>query len=121
MLVLSRKNAESVVIGGCDGFPRVIRVTVLGIRGASVKLGFEADVDVPVHRAEVWEERQTEDRQLKPIDDSAPVSQGMDRWEDDGGGPSGSTPRKRMLLPTARHARERADPSLPLPRARVLQ
>jgi len=55
MLVLSRKNRESVVIGGADGLHRLLRVTVLEIRGASVKLGFEADPGVPVHRHEVWE------------------------------------------------------------------
>jgi carbon storage regulator len=55
MLVLSRKNRESVVIGGADGFHRVLKVTVLGIRGTNVKLGFDVDADIPVHRAEVWE------------------------------------------------------------------
>ena len=55
MLVLSRKNQESVVIGGSDGFHRLLKVTVLGIRGTNVKLGFEVDADVPVHRSEVWE------------------------------------------------------------------
>ena len=55
MLVLSRKHQESVVIGGTDGFHRLFKVTVLGIHGTSVKLGFEVDPDVPVHRSEVWE------------------------------------------------------------------
>ncbi len=55
MLVLSRKNQESVVIGGDDGIHRLLKVTVLGIRGTQVKLGFEVDPDVPVHRSEVWE------------------------------------------------------------------
>jgi carbon storage regulator CsrA len=55
MLVLSRKNRESVVIGGADGFQRLLKVTVLGIGGGKVKLGFEVDTSVPVHRAEVWE------------------------------------------------------------------
>jgi carbon storage regulator len=55
MLVLSRKHRESVVIGGSDSFHRVLKVTVLGIRGTNVKLGFDVDADVPVHRAEVWE------------------------------------------------------------------
>jgi carbon storage regulator CsrA len=32
-----------------------LKVTVLGIKGANVKLGFEVDADVPVHRSEVWE------------------------------------------------------------------
>ena len=60
MLVLSRKNQESVVIGGSDGFHRLLKVTVLDIRGANVKLGFEVDPDVPVHRAEVWEKIRAE-------------------------------------------------------------
>ena len=55
MLVLSRKPRESIVVGGADGFHRLLKVTVLEIRGANVKLGFEADPDVPVHRQEVWE------------------------------------------------------------------
>jgi len=55
MLVLSRKSRESVVIGGAVGFQRLLKVTVLGINGGKVKLGFDVDADVPVHRAEVWE------------------------------------------------------------------
>ena len=55
MLVLSRKNRESVVVGGADGFHRLLKVTVLGIYGTNVKLGFEVDPDVPVYRSEVWE------------------------------------------------------------------
>jgi carbon storage regulator len=55
MLVLSRKSQESVVVGGTDAFQRVVKVTVLGIKGANVKLGFEVDADIPVHRSEVWE------------------------------------------------------------------
>jgi carbon storage regulator CsrA len=30
-------------------------VTVVDIRGSHVRLGFEVDADVPVHRSEVWE------------------------------------------------------------------
>ncbi len=60
MLVLSRKKQESVVVGGVDGFQRLLRVKVLEIRGANVKLGFEVDADVPIHRAEVWERIQAE-------------------------------------------------------------
>ena len=55
MLVLSRRNQEAVVIGGSDGFHRLFKVKVLEIRGSKVRLGFEVDPDVPVHRAEVWE------------------------------------------------------------------
>jgi carbon storage regulator len=61
MLVLSRKNRESVVVGGTDGFHHLLKVTVLDIRGANVKLGFEADRSVSVHRGEVWERIRAED------------------------------------------------------------
>ena len=53
MLVLSRKSHESVVVGGDDGFHRLLKVTVLGIQGPNVRLGFEVDPGVPVHREEV--------------------------------------------------------------------
>jgi len=55
MLVLSRKSMESVVVGGSGRFERMLKVTVLEIKNGSVRLGFEADASVPVHRAEVWE------------------------------------------------------------------
>ena len=55
MLVLSRKNKESVVVGGGGGLERVLKVTVLQIAGGKVKLGFEVDADIPVHREEIWE------------------------------------------------------------------
>ena len=64
MLVLSRKNRESVVIGGGGGFDRLLKITVLEVAGGKVKLGFDVDAAVPVHRLEVWErlcaERQSE-------------------------------------------------------------
>ena len=55
MLVLSRKRQESVVVGGPDASERVLKVTVLEIGRGHVRLGFEADGDVRVHRWEVWE------------------------------------------------------------------
>ena len=55
MLVLSRKSQQSVMVGGADGFHSLLKVTVLDIRGANVRLGFEVDANVPVHRSEVWE------------------------------------------------------------------
>ena len=67
MLVLSRKNDETVVIGGSVGFERMIKVTVLAIKNGHVRLGFEADADVPVHRLEVWEQICGETGQPKPV------------------------------------------------------
>ena len=55
MLVLSRRNRESVVLGGSPGFEQMLKVTVLEICGAKVRLGFEGDTQIPVHRFEVWE------------------------------------------------------------------
>jgi carbon storage regulator len=55
MLVLTRKSMESVVIGGTSAFARLLKVTVLEIRNGRVRLGFEVDDDIPVHRLEVWE------------------------------------------------------------------
>ena len=64
MLVLSRKKQESVVIGGSNDFQRLFKAKVLEIRGANVKLGFEVDPDVPVHRSEVWERIRDEAEQV---------------------------------------------------------
>ena len=55
MLILSRKTSESVLVGEVEGTHWLCKVTVLDIRGAQVKLGFEANPDIPVHRAEIWE------------------------------------------------------------------
>ena len=55
MLVLARKANEAVVIGGNSGFSRLLKVTVIEVRGGQVKLGFEVADDVPVHRWEVWQ------------------------------------------------------------------
>lgn len=64
MLVLSRRSRESVVIGGTDGLHRLSKITVLDIRGKIVKLGFDVDPDVPVHRSEVWERIRTKAGQV---------------------------------------------------------
>jgi carbon storage regulator CsrA len=55
MLVLTRKNLESVVVGGSDGSEHMLKVTVLEIGRGKVRLGFEANADIPVHRSEVWD------------------------------------------------------------------
>ncbi len=55
MLVLSRKNREAVVVGGGGGLEHLLKVTVLEIAAGRVKLGFEVDADIPVHRLEIWQ------------------------------------------------------------------
>ncbi len=47
MLVLSRKSGEAIVIA--DN----ITVTVLGVQGGRVKLGFSAPSEMPIHREEI--------------------------------------------------------------------
>jgi carbon storage regulator len=66
MLVLGRKRQESVVIGAADNLHALLRVTVLEIRGSMVKLGFEAEDDVAVHREEVWERLLAESQAALP-------------------------------------------------------
>ena len=60
MLVLSRKSNEAVVVGSAGGFDHILKVTVLDIGHGRVRLGFEVDNGVPVHRAEVWERIQAD-------------------------------------------------------------
>lgn len=65
MLVLSRHRDESIMIG--DN----IVVTIVDIRGDKVRLGINAPTEVPVHRQEVYEAIQRENRrssQAKPSD-----------------------------------------------------
>ena len=53
MLVLSRNLGKKIVIG--EGDNQVI-LTVLGTQGGQVRLGFEADKSVPIHREEIYKE-----------------------------------------------------------------
>jgi carbon storage regulator CsrA len=55
MLVLTRKTDEAVAIGSAGQFEHLLKITVLGIGHGTVRLGFEVDSSVPVHRWEVWQ------------------------------------------------------------------
>jgi carbon storage regulator len=57
MLVLSRHRDESIMIGD------EIVVTIVDIRGDKVRLGIQAPTDIPVHRREVFDAIQRENRQ----------------------------------------------------------
>jgi len=76
MLVLSRKSQESVVVGGSGGCERLLKVTVLEIRRGLVRLGFEAEADIPVHRWEVWERIHAEGQPGGPPGDPAAPAPG---------------------------------------------
>ena len=57
MLVLTRKEGEQIYIGE----DRAIRVTVVRIDGAKVRVGIDAPRAVQVHRAEIAEAIDRED------------------------------------------------------------
>ena len=57
MLILSRKAGESLVIDG-----RII-VKIVRVEGDVVKVGIQAPSDIPVHREEVYEEIQKNNRE----------------------------------------------------------
>ncbi len=61
MLVLSRQRDESIIIG--DN----IIITVVDIRGDKVRLGIEAPSEIPVHRREVYEAIQRENRRAAQL------------------------------------------------------
>jgi carbon storage regulator len=72
MLVLSRQRDESIMIG--DN----VVVTIVDIRGDKVRLGIQAPGEIPVHRQEVYEAIQRENRktgQMQPTGATSKDSQ----------------------------------------------
>jgi carbon storage regulator len=65
MLILSRKPGETVVIDG------KIRVKIVRMEGDVVKIGIEAPADISVHRQEIYDEIQHNNKQavtgVRPI------------------------------------------------------
>ena len=75
MLVLSRQRDESIIIG--DN----VVITVVDVRGDKVRLGIDAPVEIPVHRREVYEAIQRENRKAAEIspDDARKVGGSADQ------------------------------------------
>lgn len=67
MLILRRKEGESIVIGGN------IRVEVAEIAGNQVKLVIDAPREVPIHRQEVWEAIRREMKEAAEASDFSPT------------------------------------------------
>lgn len=42
-------------MGGGGGLVQLLRITILQVAGDKVKLGFEVDASIPIHRQEIWE------------------------------------------------------------------
>ena len=56
MLVLSRRAGESIVIGND------VVITILEVRGGQIRIGVDAPRNLAVHRAEIYEQVQAENR-----------------------------------------------------------
>lgn len=56
MLILTRKVNESLRVGDD------VIVTVLGVKGGQIRIGINAPRDIEVHRQEVYERIQSEQR-----------------------------------------------------------
>ena len=61
MLVLSRQRDESIMIG--DN----VQITIVDIRGDKVRLGIIAPTEIPVHRKEVYDAIQRENRKAAGV------------------------------------------------------
>jgi carbon storage regulator len=61
MLVLSRQKDQTIMIG--DN----IEITVVDIRGDKIRLGITAPPHIPVHRKEVYEAIQRENREAANV------------------------------------------------------
>jgi len=57
MLVLSRKIGEKIVIGD------KITVTIMEVKGDSVRLAFDAPKDIKIYRGEIYEAIAAENKQ----------------------------------------------------------
>ncbi len=61
MVVLSRQRDESIMIG--DN----VQITIVDIRGDKVRLGIVAPSEIPVHRKEVYDAIQRENRKAAGV------------------------------------------------------
>jgi carbon storage regulator len=61
MLILTRRLGESLLLG-----PN-IRITVVGIRGHQIRIGIDAPTSVRVHREELYERLQRDDKMRRAL------------------------------------------------------
>ncbi|MFH1140012.1 MAG: carbon storage regulator CsrA [Pseudomonadota bacterium] len=68
MLILTRKIGETIAIGD------EVKIQVIDIKGRQVRLGIQAPMDMTVHREEIYQRIQEQNRQaadMTPADLSA--------------------------------------------------
>jgi len=75
MLALSRKVGERLVIGGN------IVVTVVEVKGETVRLAIDAPREIPVYRGEVYDAIEKENRQAAMTKVDLPFLQGLGKKE----------------------------------------
>jgi len=100
MLLLTRKLGENIRIGDD------VKITIVEVKGNHVKLGIDAPPSVKVHREEIYERIQQENRRAQALrdgatDSSAPglgersaPSPPRDSIPENGGGRAVTPPRK---------------------------
>lgn len=103
MLVLSRQRDETIMIGDD------IEITIVDIRGDKVRLGITAPATIPVHRKEVYEAIQRENREASKVKmedlPNLPTPPHMPRGPQKGPGTPGSAatpPHQRPQVPFTR-------------------
>lgn len=110
MLVLSRQRDESIMIG--DN----VQITVVDIRGDKVRLGIVAPGEIPVHRKEVYDAIQRENRKaagLATTDLAAAPAQAVP--------PGSNGPAAGPLAaagPAGQNHKQAGQPASPTPRQR---
>lgn len=61
MLLLSRKQGESIIIGDGD---KKVTMTIISRKGSEITLGFEAPKDIPIHREEIYDKIKEEQENI---------------------------------------------------------
>ncbi|NUO07179.1 MAG: carbon storage regulator CsrA [Candidatus Brocadia sp.] len=76
MLILTRKLGESITIGN------EIKVTVVDCQGKQIKLGITAPKDIKVHREEIFEKIQEENKKAATVSRDA-LAKIAQKWRTD--------------------------------------
>ncbi|MDP4179497.1 MAG: carbon storage regulator CsrA [Bacillota bacterium] len=72
MLVLTRKKEQSIIIG--DN----IEITIVDVQGDQVRIGINAPKNITIHRKEIYQEIQDENRRAAEVN-SVPLNKLLDK------------------------------------------